>query len=437
MGILIISSEIDELVRTCDRVLGVYEGSIVHEWVGDEITAAALGSGIVDVDQGTGRYEDESPSKTLAIVNVDEGISRPGDESANAKAMTLTASEQVVATAARLTYQRDRRRAQNRPFAAVLRSRELALVGVMAILLLAVGLKQPSFLSLGNIDFILVNSVVLGLVALGETFVLLGKGIDLSVAPIVGLTAAVTGILANTHGLSLYAAIGIAIAIGAFLGLINGLIIALLGVPPIIVTLGTLFVYSGLVFLYLNGQEVYQVPSSYARFGGGLVLPGVPFQVVLLAVCGAVCWVIVGHTVYGRNIMSVGGSSVAARNAGIPVDLITASTYIVSGALAGFAGLVYVCYTGFAVATTGTGTDIELTAIAAALIGGTSFAGGRGNPVGSILGSVFLSMALSATVALHVAAIWDPAGQGMLIIIVVGLDAALVRRAQRIRALAR
>jgi rhamnose transport system ATP-binding protein len=413
LGIIVISSEIEELVRLCDRVIVIYEGQIVTEIVGHDITMAAIGRAIVDPASAVPETPEASRGAASQRTHADIQPAIPGP---------------VSHPHVRSGKPRTGGRGLRGVLGAVAGARETSLVALTVVLAVCVGLVHGSFTSASNIEFMLVNSAVLGLVATGETFVLLGRGIDLSVAPIVGLGAVVTGVMANDHGLTLAEAIPLALAIGAVLGLVNGVMVAVLDVPPIIATLGTLFAYSGIVFLYLNGREVDQVPASFSRFGNEFVLPGVQLPVLVLAVVAVASWVVLRYTALGRAVLSIGGAREAARNAGISVRTVTALTYIASGAIACFAGLVYVCYTGYAVDTTGTGTSIELTAIAAALIGGISIAGGRGNPIGSVLGSIFLSVTLAAVVSLHIPAIWEPAGQGVLILIAVAIDAALLRR---------
>lgn len=414
LGIVVISSETEELARLCDRVLVLFEGRCVAELQGLELTAAAIGRAMVDPPDrqppGTDVAPLISPALPLAKVGLPRVLPLP-ERQLHALGFPGTPR---------------RRRLTTR----LVRSRELVLLAFMVLLSAGVGTVHPDFVSLSNIQFILASSVVLGLVAIGETIVLLGRGLDLSVAPVMGLGAVVTGVLANSHGLNLAEAVPLALAIGAVLGAVNGIVVTVFRVPPIITTLGTLFVYSGIVFIYLNGQEVDQMPAQFTTFGNGYALPGLQIPVLLLIVVTALAWLVVRHTALGRAVLSIGGASEAARNAGLPVRLVSAMTYVLSGALAAFAGLVYVSYTGYAVATTGTGTDIELTAIAAALIGGTSIAGGRGGPVGTALGSVFLSVALGAVVSLHIPAIWEPAGEGVIILAAVGIDALLARRSQ-------
>jgi ribose/xylose/arabinose/galactoside ABC-type transport system permease subunit len=302
-------------------------------------------------------------------------------------------------------------------------TREITLIIAAVVVLLAVGAINHRFISIENIRFMVLNSVVLSLLGLGQTWVIATKGIDLSVAPIMGLTAVVTGLLAQSSGLPLIGAAGIALVIGLILGTLNGLLVARLTIPPIIVTLGTYSIYSGLIFIYSNGTQVDQVPAAYATFGNGVIanwLP-VPIPVLVLAAVLFLCWFTLGHTLFGRAVLAIGNNAVAAYNAGVSVISTQVRVYIISGVLAALAGLVFVCYTGSATVTTGTGDHVELQSIAVALIGGTAIAGGRGNMIGTVLGGLFLSVVLTALVFLHVPPIWYSAGEGAMILITVTL----------------
>jgi len=310
---------------------------------------------------------------------------------------------------------------------ALLTSRAAQLLAVMILIAVGVGAAHPSFLSAHNIDFILLDSVVLGIVALGQTLVIIGRGIDLSVAPIMGLSAVVTGLLSTRSGLPLVGAVGLALLIGMVLGSVNGLFVSLVRVPPIIVTLGTLGLFGGLQFLYTNGDQVTGVPRSYEQFGNDEIFPGMPYLVLLLVVLTAIVAGLLRSSRFGRNIFAVGNNEVAARAAGIPVRRTVFLTYFYSGLLAGLAGLVYIAHTAAATATTGTGENLQLQSIAAVLIGGTAISGGRGGVLGSVLGSVFLSLVLTALVFTGVPAIWNSAGEGVLILVAVLLDSPITR----------
>jgi ribose/xylose/arabinose/galactoside ABC-type transport system permease subunit len=300
-------------------------------------------------------------------------------------------------------------------------TREITLIVATIVTLLAVGAFNHRFISLDNIRFMVLNSVVLSLVALGQTWVIATKGIDLSVAPIMGLTAVVTGLLAQTSGLPLYQAFALALLIGLVLGTINGVLVAKVSIPPIIVTLGTYSIYSGLIFIYSNGTQVTSVPHAYATFGNGVIAQWLPIPVLTLAIALLLCWFVLGQTVFGRAVLAIGNNATAAYNAGVSVISTQVRVYMISGVLAAVAGLVFVCYTGSATVTTGTGDHIELQSIAVALIGGTAIAGGRGNMIGTVLGGLFLSVILTALVFLHVPPIWYSAGEGAMILLTVTL----------------
>ena len=307
--------------------------------------------------------------------------------------------------------------------------RELVLVAVTALVLLGVGSVDRGFVSAQNIRFMVLGSVVLAMLSLGQTLVICTRGIDLSVAPILGLTALVDGLLAQASGLPLWGAAAIAVAIGLVLGLLNGFLVARLAIPPIITTLGTYSLYSGLMFLLSNGNQVDAVPHAYGLFGNASLLPflPVPIPVAVLLAALALIALLLEATRFGRNVLAVGNNAEAAFVAGINVTRTQIGAYTVSGLLAAIAGLVFVCYTGSATVTTGTGDHLELQSIAVALIGGAAISGGRGNMVGTVLGALFLSVVLTALVFVHVPPIWYSAGEGLMILATVTAGRRQVR----------
>ncbi len=297
--------------------------------------------------------------------------------------------------------------------------RETQLVLAMVVVCAISTAIHPYFLTTGNIAFILADAVSTMLLAVGQTVVILGRGIDLSVAPILGLAAVAVGFPAQNSNLPLVAALFIVLALGIALGIGNGLLVAVVGIPPIIATLATLTVYGGLQFIVSNGNQVDTLPSAYTTLGSADLLPGIPWLIVIgLVVVGAFS-AFLRYTVTGRSIYALGNNADAAYRAGIPVKRLLFLTYVISGMLAGLAGLVYLCHTGTADSTTGTDTSVQLTSIAAALLGGTSLTGGRGGPLGGALGAVFLSLALTSMVFLRIPPIWEPAGVGLLILLAI------------------
>jgi ribose/xylose/arabinose/galactoside ABC-type transport system permease subunit len=278
---------------------------------------------------------------------------------------------------------------------------------------------HPNFGSASNISFMLADSVTTMVLAVSQTVVILGRGIDLSVAPVLGIAAIGVGFPAQDHHLNILLALLFVLLIGAALGVGNGFLVAVVGIPPIITTLATLTIYGGLQFIFTSGQEVISIPTSYGNLGSADVVPGVPWLLVIGAAVVAGAYFMLTRTVPGRSIYAIGNNSDAAFRAGLPVRRVIFATYVISGTLAGLAGLIYLCHTGSADATSGTDSNLNLTSIAAALIGGTTLRGGRGNPVGGALGAVFLSVALTAMVFARIPPIWEPAGVGVLILLAV------------------
>jgi len=303
--------------------------------------------------------------------------------------------------------------------------REITLLVVTIAIVLGVGLIKPQFMRYDNLEFMVLSAVVLGLIAIGQTFVIMTSGIDLSVSAVMGLSAVVFGLASTTIHLSLAAALPLCLILGAVLGSFNGLLVAWIRIPPIIATLGTYSLFGGLTFIVSNGTQVDQVSNQFAAFGNANLIPGLPIPTPVLALAGVAlfAWFVLNHMVFGRNILAVGNNAGAAYNAGIPVKRTLLFVYMIAGALASFGGLVFVAYTGSATATTGTGDHVELQSIAIALIGGTLISGGRGNLAGTVIGSIFLSVVITALVFLHVPAIWYSAGEGLMIVAAVTLGA--------------
>jgi len=311
------------------------------------------------------------------------------------------------------------------PLRRFLLRREILLVLAMVAVALASGLHESAFLTRSNLSFVAADAAATAVLAVGQTIVLLTRGIDLSVAPILGLSAVVVGFLGQNHNLPLGIGVVVSLAVGLGLGVGNGFLIAVTGLPPIISTLGTLSVYGGLQFVVCNAwspHTVVNIPNSYVNFGNDNAFNGLAWLVVIAAAITAVVAVVLRHTRFGRSLYAIGDDAEAAYRAGIRVRLVLFCAYAACGLLAGFAGLIYLVHTGSADSTTGTDTSVNLISIAAALIGGTTLTGGKGGVVGSALGAVFLSLALTAMVFAGIDPIWEPAGVGALILLAVVSD---------------
>jgi ribose/xylose/arabinose/galactoside ABC-type transport system permease subunit len=302
----------------------------------------------------------------------------------------------------------------------LLRRREILVTVAIVAVVAASTVAHPYFWSSSNLAFIFADSVVIAFLALGESFVMIGRGIDLSVGAVMGLSAIVVGFQIQNHGMTLVPAVGLGAGVGLVLGLGNALLVGVVQLPPIIATLGTLSVYSGLEFVVTNGNQVDTIPSSITNLGSHTVLPGIPVILLLtLPFVLASAWVL-RYTRFGRSIYAVGDDAEAAYRAGIGVRRVLFLTYLISGLFAGLGGVAFLIYTSGASSTTG--INDNLTAIAAAIIGGTALTGGVGGAIGALVGSVFLTVTLTAMSFIHVSDVWQPAGVGVLVLLAVVYD---------------
>lgn len=226
-----------------------------------------------------------------------------------------------------------------------------------------------------------------GLIAVVMTFVIVTGGIDLSVGSILGMTAILMGVFWKNLGLPLPAAIGLGLVVGTLAGLVNGVIITRFKVPPLIATLGTLALYRGIAEGVSQARSVRGYPEWFYILGQGQV-GGVPTQLWIFGLVAVVAAVILGWTTWGRTTYAIGSNEVAARFSGLSVDATKVAIYAASGLAAAVAAAIFVSR----VSTTRSdmGTGIELDAITAVVLGGTSIFGGRGTVVGTLLGLVLI-----------------------------------------------
>ncbi|HEY9567868.1 MAG TPA: ABC transporter permease [Thalassobaculum sp.] len=290
-------------------------------------------------------------------------------------------------------------------------SNVLALVALLVV----ATILSPYFLSTRNIFNVLRGASMIGIVAIGMTFVILNRGIDLSVGSIVGLAAALTASFASW---GVVPAVLVGLGAGLGLGLANGLIITGLKLQPFIATLGMLIFGRGLVYIYTDGSNiVVDDPTPAFNFiGSGYVGP-VPVPVILVVLVWlAAAWVL-RYTVFGRIIYAVGANEEAARLSGIDIDRNKVLVYCISGLLAGLAGVVMASR--LTVGEPNAGTLYELDAIAATLIGGTTFDGGVGGVHGTVLGILILAFLSNVLNLLNISPYSQMLLKGVIIILAV------------------
>lgn len=292
-----------------------------------------------------------------------------------------------------------------------------------AIMLMAVvagmSIAHPDFLTISNLMTIGLQAAVRALLAIGELLVIISGGIDLSVGTAMSLSMVTMGLyVINSHG-SLEIGMLIAIATGVLVGLVNGTLVAFLGLPPFIITLGMLGIAQGLALTLSSGFSMYGFPKEFDFLGGGQII-GIPVPIIILAVVAIVASFIFRETRLGRYAYAIGGSEEAARRAGIPVRRFKVAIYAFCGGLVGISSIVLSSRINSA--HPGIGLGYELDAIAAVVIGGASLMGGRGNVSGAIIGALTMAAIRFGLNVMAVTPFIQQIVIGVILIIAVYLD---------------
>jgi rhamnose transport system permease protein len=310
-------------------------------------------------------------------------------------------------------------------------ARETGIIIFLIILIAAVSLRSPYFLTVENFRDILLDIAILSILAVGQMMAIITRGIDLSVASGLALSGMVVGMTVSEHqslppGLALLMGAGIGLGLGA----LNGLLITRGRVPPIIATLGTMSVYRGLVFAISGGAwvDAAEMPDSFKMLARSTTL-GIPNLVLFALVVALVFYFFLNHTRTGRQIYAVGSNPLAAQMVGIRIERILFTVYLLSGLLAGMGGVLWVSR--YASAQSDTATGFELQTVAAVVVGGVSIMGGSGTLPGVMLGSLLLGVIINALNLIRISPFWKLAVQGLVILLAVIADAALSRRFQR------
>ena len=261
---------------------------------------------------------------------------------------------------------------------------------VFAILLEIVvfAFLSPAFLSFDNAVNIALSIAVIGILAVGMTYVILTGGIDLSVGSVVALAGVCAAIVTQkTEFVSL--GFAVALMVGILCGAFNGIVTAYFKVPPFVVTLAILTIARGLAFILAEGRSIGNLPENFAWLGKTVVF-GVPLAVLLMLATFAIGWFLLQYTTFGRYVYAVGGNAEATFLAGVNVRGVTFWVYVLNGLLIGIAAIVLASRLGAGVPNSG--LQYELDVIAAVVVGGTSLAGGRGSVVKTLLGAIFIGV---------------------------------------------
>lgn len=301
----------------------------------------------------------------------------------------------------------------------------LATLGPLIALLLAVGFfstQSDRFLSVQNFSLILQQVMVVGTIAIGQTLIILTAGIDLSCGMVMALGGVVMTKLAVSSGMNPYAAIACGLLACMAFGLLNGLLVTRIKLPPFIVTLGTMNIAFALTQLYSNAQTITDLPPAMTFFGNTVAFGGaaVNYGTLFMLALYAFMWWGLRETQPGRHVYAVGNNPEATRLTGIPTDRVLLTVYVTAGLFYGLAAWLSVARTG--VGDPNAGQTENLDAITAVVLGGTSLFGGRGIILGSLLGAVIVGVFRNGLTLMGVASVYQVLITGVLVILAVATD---------------
>lgn len=392
LAIILVSSEMPELIGMCDRMIVLHEGRQTGAF--DRATA--------------------TPEAILRAATTEHVDRTPG-----AAAETAAAAVQ--------------RGALSRLFG----QREAGLVAAMLAVVIPVSLANPAMLSGPNLTSLAMDAALLTVAALAQLLVLITRNIDLSVASVIGL-AAYGSALVMTHdpALGIVAGLAAGCAVGLACGLVNGAIVAFGQVPAIVVTLGTMSVFRGLDSLWTGGRQISadQVPDAWLDFSGAR-LAGIPVVVLIAVAILVVAAVLLRRTETGRTLYALGSNPSGAALIGIPSRRLVMLAFGLAGLLAGFGGALWASR--YATIDARVAYGYELTVIAAAVVGGVAIRGGTGTVAGIVLGGLTLLVIRNGLLLVRVDPLWLQGVYGLVILVAIGIDASISRRAEARRLQAR
>ncbi len=311
-----------------------------------------------------------------------------------------------------------------RLFGALFRHREAGIAIMLVLFAIVVGIIQPRFLSLDTLRIVMLAVPLIMVAAMGQMMVLVARHVDLSIGSVLGFSAIVAGMaFRDIPEMPWWLGFVIAISVGALLGLANGAVVTIFRLPSIIVTLGTLSLYRGVLFLISDARQVdpQYIPRPLIEMSQTSPLFGIPWIVIIALGIAFATYLFLDHTRIGRQIYAIGSNPSAAPLRGIRVVPVTLLVFTLSGALSGLAGVMYASRFGY-VNPSITGVGFEFTVIAAVVIGGVSINGGVGTVLGTVLGVILLGAVSVALPILGVSAFWQDAIFGAVIIVALIID---------------
>ena len=313
-----------------------------------------------------------------------------------------------------------------------LRSREAQLIAAMLVMVAAIAFRFPAFITPTNLASVFNDTSILIILAFGQMVVILTRCIDLSIAANLALCGMIAALINVAYpDLTLVVVVSAAIIAGALFGAINGLLVWKLDIPSIVVTLGTMTIFRGTIFVLTNGAWVnaHEMSDRFKAFPRStfMTLPILSWFAIIII---GIIWLVMTRTAFGRSLYAIGGNPVAAVYVGIDVGRTRFWAFVLSGALAGLSGYLWISR--YAVAYVDIASGFELDVVAACVIGGISISGGIGTVGGALLGALFLGIVKNALPVIHVSPFWQMAISGIVIIIAVAFNARAERKKGRI-----
>lgn len=304
------------------------------------------------------------------------------------------------------------------PVAKYLRNNMGIIIGLFTLVII-LSIASPYFLTKVNFTNVLRQVTSNALLAFAITFCLIIGCMDLTIGSQVGLSGVMVAYCMVNLNFGFIPSMCIALSAGAGCGFINGFIVSRTQIPPYIVTLAMQNVLRGAAYLIAGGMAIKVTNESFYNFGNGYIL-GIPIPVIIFAVMGTILSIILGRTAYGRRMFAVGGNKEAAEYAGINIKFVQVRTYMISGFLAALAGIIVASRVYSGQPTSGTGFEAD--AIAAAVLGGTSFNGGRGSIGGTVIGILIIGVVANGLNLLEIPYYWQMVIKGLIILLAVFFD---------------
>lgn len=292
-----------------------------------------------------------------------------------------------------------------------------SLLGLL-VLCLILSVLTPRFLTINNLRNVFTQVSVNAVIAAGMTFVILTGGIDLSVGSILAVTGAIAAATVKATN-SVILGVIVALAIGALIGFLNGIVVAKGKIQPFIATLASLTVFRGVTYVFTNGTPVSGLGAKFMTIGNDKFL-GIPIPVIVTILIFLISYYILDQTRYGRYVYSIGGNEDTARLSGINTSRIKTLVYVISGIMASISGIIVTSRIGSASPNAGSG--FELDAIAAVVLGGTSLSGGEGSIAGTVIGAIIIGVLNNGLNLMNVSPFYQLIVKGLVILLAVMVD---------------